>query len=111
MALIGDEKNFISATVANNRLVLRRVESDKETVIENKRIGAPRKLHLRATVADGKDILFSFSTDGNRYLPLNDAAVDGFHLPPWDRAVRAALIAKGELRAKAVFDDFVIQSK
>lgn len=111
LALIGDEKNFVSATLAGNRLVVRKVESDKETIIENKRIASPRKLHLRATVANGKDISFSFSTDGKKYLALNDVPVDGFHLPPWDRAVRAALISKGDSRAKAVFDDFVIKNK
>lgn len=111
LGLIGDEKNFVTATLLDDRLLVRRVENDKETVIENKQIGPGRKLYLRATVMDGKDISFSFSMDGKSYVPLNDKPVDGFHLPPWDRGVRAALISKGEPRTKALFDEFLIKSE
>lgn len=110
LALVGDEKNFVAATVNKNRLTVRKVERDKETVIEERSLPRAKTIHLRANVKDGKDILFFYSTDGKKYLPLNETAVDGFFLPPWDRAVRAALVSRGEKTQKAVFDEFILKN-
>ena len=111
LGLIGDEKNFISATLAGNRLVVRKVEADKETIVGSRRVNPSGKMYLRASVTDGKDMIFSFSTDGKTFTELNEDPVDGFFLPPWDRAVRAALISKGASGTKAVFDEFLLKSK
>lgn len=111
LGLIGDEKNFLSATLAGNRLVVRKVEADKETIVGSRRINPSAKMYLRATVTDGKDVIFSFSADGKKFTQINANPVDGFFLPPWDRAVRAALISKGASDTKAVFDEFVLKNK
>lgn len=111
LALVGDEKNFVSVTLAGNRLVVRKVESDKETVIKSRRVSAFAKLYLRASVNDGKNIVFSFSADGKKYITLNDNPIDGFFLPPWDRAVRAALVSKGPSGSKAVFEEFALKNE
>jgi beta-xylosidase len=110
LALIGDEKNFVSATIDQKRLVVRRVEDDKETIVEQRAKPGSAKIHLKMRVQNGKDILFSFSDDGEKFTPLNDAPIDGFFLPPWDRAVRAAVVARGEKTQKAVFDDFMLKN-
>lgn len=111
LALVGDEKNFVSASVKDNRIIVRKVESEKETIISEKQLRAGEKLHLRATVKNGKDITFSYSGDGKRFIELNNTPVDGFFLPPWDRAVRVGLVSQGEVSQKAVFDYFILKNK
>ena len=111
LGLVGDEKNFVVAAVKDNSLIVRSVEGGKETVIEEKHMPRHDKLHLRVRVRNGKDISFSYSADGKKFIPLNDSRVDGFFLPPWDRAVRVALISRGEKTRKAVFDHLVIKNE
>jgi len=110
LGLIGDEKNFVMATLKGDQLVLRKVESDKETVMEEARLPSAMKLHLRARVRNGKDISVYYSPDGKKFTLLNTTPVDGFFLPPWDRAIRAAIISKGEPSEKAVFDHFILKN-
>lgn len=110
LGLIGDEKNFVIATFKNNMLTLRKVERDQETIVTERRLRGMKKLHLRVRVTNGKDISILYSADGKKYQLLNDAPVDGFFLPPWDRAVRVALISRGDVKQKAVFDDFRIKN-
>lgn len=111
LAFVGDDKNIVSATVAGNRLVVRKIERDKETVIATQELPASEALHLRGRVANGKDISFFVSRNGDEFTLLNEQPVDGFFLPPWDRAVRVALISKGAERTKAVFDDFILKNE
>ena len=110
LGLIGDEKNFVVASLEQGRIVLRRFEGDKETVLHTKRIRKTPEVHLRARVKDGKEILFFYSTDGKKFLALNETPIDGFFLPPWDRGVRVALVSKGEGAQKAVFDHFRLKN-
>lgn len=111
LAFVGDDQNMVSATITGNRIVVRKMERDKETIITTKQIPASTTLYLRGGVANGKDISFFASRDGKDFTLLNEQPVDGFFLPPWDRAVRVALISKGAPRTKAVFDDFVMKNK
>jgi hypothetical protein len=89
---------------------LRKVESEKETLVEETTIPRGRVVYLRADVKNGKDISFSYSADGKKFTALNETPVDGFFLPPWDRAVRVALVSKGEKGQKAVFDNFSLKN-
>jgi beta-xylosidase len=111
LALIGDEKNFISTTIKDKTMVIRKVENEKETVILEKKFNGGDQLQLRAQIRNGKDIRFSYSRDGVKFTELNKAPVDGFFLPPWDRAVRVAVIARGPSSTKAVFDNFALKNK
>ena len=111
LAVVGDDENLVSATLAGNRIVVRKIERDEETIILTKDVPSSERLYLRARVANGKEISFFASRDGKAYAPINEQPVDGFFLPPWDRAVRVALISKGGRRAKAVFDDFILKNE
>ena len=110
LGLIGDEKNFVSVTVQKNRIVLRVLEQDQERIIEQKLLPTNKILHLRAQVRNGKDISIQYSVDGKKFEALNEVPVDGFFLPPWDRAIRVALFSRGDGTEKAVFDDFKIKN-
>lgn len=110
LALIGDEKNVVSVLLQNNNLVVNQVRDDKITELTQKSLVFKDQLHLRMQVQQGKNITFSYSTDGNNYTTLNTTPVDGAYLPPWDRALRVGLIAKGEPNQQAVFKDFLLKN-
>jgi beta-xylosidase len=110
LAIVGDEKNLISATYKNGKLSVWKLQNDKASTIVERSVPAKEKIHLRVDVANGKDITFSYSTDGKKFEKLNANAVDGFYLPPWDRAIRVALLAKGPTNQKAVFDNFILDN-
>jgi hypothetical protein len=57
-------------------------------------------------VRNGKEIRFFYSSNGKRFTALSMNGMDGSFLPPWDRALRAGIIAKGEEGTEGVFDSF-----
>jgi beta-xylosidase len=103
---IGDEKNAVYALVDKNKIKVVKVKDDKESVIEEKTIPTPNTIHLSMRVKDGKEITFLWSRNGKNFTKINTKPVDADYLPPWDRAVRAGLIAKGDPNQKAVFERF-----
>jgi beta-xylosidase len=111
IALVGDDKNMIRILLQENELIVSKLENDKETVIMKQTISASPKLHLRMDVRNGSNVSFSYSVDGISFVKMNDSAVDGQSLPPWDRAVRVGLISKGATSQKAVFESFVLRNK
>jgi xylan 1,4-beta-xylosidase len=110
IALIGDEKNFISATLHKNQLVLRSVDGGKEKIFGERKVKAKTELTLRIEVRNGKNISVYFSENGKKFLPLNKNLVDGFFLPPWDRGIRISLVAKGKLTEHGTFTRFRLKN-
>jgi hypothetical protein len=111
LAIIGDEKNLISATVQSGKIKIVKIENDIEMVIMEKDIDKKPAVHLRVNVRNGKDIHFASSADGKKFNDLNENPLDGFYLPPWDRAIRVALISRGTPNQRAVFDDFILENQ
>jgi len=109
LALVGDEKNLIAAFVKGNTVQLVQVKDGKETVISSHPISATKLGHLQMHVRNGKDVTFSYGHRENDMKVLNTQAVDGKYLPPWDRALRIAVVAKGSATQKAVFEEFEIK--
>ncbi|MFN7115756.1 MAG: family 43 glycosylhydrolase [Saprospiraceae bacterium] len=106
LAAIGDERNTLSILVKGDSIQLLQVKDDKESYLATKNIAAGKKIHLRMQVKNGKDMQFYYSTSGKNYTALNENPVDGSYLPPWDRAVRVGLVAKGTPDQQAVFKKF-----
>ena len=68
-------------------------------------------LQLRLTATEGDQMQFSWSADGTTWNTLDGGkAVDASYLPPWDRAVRVGLSAKGPANATAAFDWFRVDN-
>jgi xylan 1,4-beta-xylosidase len=111
LGMAGDEKNFVVAALKGNQIIIRKVAQDKETIIKEQRVPRGRDLHVRLSVRNGKDISFFYSTDGAKFTLMNKEPIDGFFLPPWDRAVRVALFSRGTNSEKAVFDNFLLKNK
>jgi xylan 1,4-beta-xylosidase len=111
IGLVGDDKNMIRLLVSRSELIVSKIENDKETIVVKQSITASPKIHLRMDVSNGSEASFSYSVDGISFVKMNDNAVDGRALPPWDRAVRVGLISKGETSQKAVIESFVLKNK
>jgi beta-xylosidase len=111
LGIIGDDKNAITAVFKNNTLQLVQLQDGKETVLLTSKVLAKNKLYLSMDVSNNKEIRFLHSANGRDYITLNDDPVDGSYLPPWDRAVRVGLVAKGSPGQTAVFDSFELRSK
>jgi beta-xylosidase len=108
VAAIGDEKNMIVAFYTGGAIQVIRLKDGKETQVLEQAITKKKKINLRMQVNNGKDIQFFYSTRGNEYKLLTKTIIDGSFLPPWDRAVRAGIVAKGENKSSAVFDSFFL---
>ncbi len=109
IAAIGDDKNTVSFSVNRNQLRISRLKDGKDSTIET--VGRKNRsmVYMKMEFRRGL-IRFFTSADGKRYEPVNKTPVDGRYLPPWDRAVRAGVVSKGDRGKVAVFDDFRIRS-
>jgi hypothetical protein len=111
LALVGDEKNLIAVSVKSNVLSAWKIESAKTTILSEQTIPAGDKIRLRIQVKNGKDVSFSYSLDEKAFKNVNESPVDGFYLPPWDRAVRVSILSRGKPDTKSTFDNFVLDNQ
>jgi xylan 1,4-beta-xylosidase len=111
IALIGDEQNLICASVSGNLVRVWKLEAGKETILAEKTIRPAATVQLKVKFNGPKNVTFVCSVDDKRFSTLNPAPVDAFFLPPWDRAVRVGLLAKGKTDQHATFDRFVLRNK
>jgi beta-xylosidase len=111
LALVGDEKNLIAVSVKSNTLTVWKLENDKATILKELTIPSGEKIRLRVDVKNGKDVSFSYSLDEKVFENVSEVPVDGFYLPPWDRAVRVAMLSKGKSDTKSTFDNFVLDNQ
>jgi xylan 1,4-beta-xylosidase len=109
ISAIGDEKNTLTLFYYNGMLTLTELKRGKEKIITSKAISITDKVWLRLQSAGGKQYVFLYAANGKTFLPLNEQPFDGSFLPPWDRAVRVGVTAKGEEGKIAAFDDFEIK--
>jgi beta-xylosidase len=109
LALIGDEKNLVCASIKGNTLQVVTLNDGNETVVSSHPLPARKKAHLSMTVRNGKDITFSYGRREKDLTPLNTKSIDGTFLPPWDRALRVGILSKGSTTEKAVFDEFSVR--
>lgn len=106
LAIIGDEKNTITALYDNGSITVIRLKDGKEEVLSTTSVGKSKKMYLQARVINGKNISFYYGKDKDELVLLNQQPIDGGYLPPWDRAIRVGLVAKGQKSTSAVFDSF-----
>jgi hypothetical protein len=106
VAAIGDDNNILYTGYQNGTVRLVQVKGGKAVEVASKKVAAGKSLKLRMQVKNGKEMRFWYSTSGNNFKPMTMNGVDGGYLPPWDRAVRAGLVAKGNNGTSGVFDSF-----
>jgi hypothetical protein len=97
---------MVTAFYQDGHVRVVQLKGGKETELARKHFQENKKIYLHVRVKKGKDIRFYFSVDGSHYKAINNEPIDGSFLPPWDRAVRVGIVARGAENTKGVFDSF-----
>lgn len=110
LAAVGDPYNALAIMAGNGQLQIWHLKSGKQQCLATIFIDACPALSLRLEVWGGQRYRFAYSTDGATWQPLppENFTLNGTYLPPWDRGVRVALVAQGEVGNTATFNNFII---
>lgn len=111
LALVGDDKHMVYASLYQNKLRLVQLKKDKEEIISETVVRGAAPLVLRVKVNNNTQAGFMYSTGGKSFKVLNRQPVDIAFLPPWDRAVRVGPMARGTEGEQAYFKNFVLSSR
>ena len=112
-ALIGDEKNMIYIASKKDSIVVSALKDGIENRLTSFVIQGEENedVFLRFTVENNTAIRFFYSIGGNSYNTVDISTPDITYLPPWDRALRAGIVAKGTAQEKSVIEKIVYRSK
>jgi beta-xylosidase len=91
-------------------VVVWRVQKGEQTTLATERIAGSRRVHLRLEAAARARFDFSVSADGRQWKAVGPQS-DAGYLPPWDLAVRVALLVTGPPGASARFDAFTLADR
>ncbi|WP_189605797.1 family 43 glycosylhydrolase [Salinimicrobium marinum] len=112
MAAIGDQNNALGISYSGGKVVVWKIEQNKRTEVTQVKAPEVNEIFFKMGVEDGENYSFFWSEDGKQWHVLGEgASVNGFYLPPWDRAVRIGLVSKGEPGTEIAFNSFTIEMK
>jgi hypothetical protein len=105
LGIIGDPANAAGIEYGSGSLAVWRTDRGQRTELARTEISRTNLLHLRATITGGKEIRFAYSLDALGWTPLGEG-IGSEQLPPWDRALRAALLVRTAAKSPAAFEHF-----
>ena len=117
LAAFGNRENLLAITVEHSsgvtpgvlRVAVWRSQKGKETTLTSDTLDQSGIVHLQLTATDRTRFQFAVSADGRNWKTLASDA-EGGYLPPWDLAVRAALLVAGR-DASATFGAYRLESR
>ncbi|MCE7064950.1 family 43 glycosylhydrolase [Dyadobacter sp. CY326] len=97
VALIGDDRNMIYAAASKDSLSITALKDGITSSIANIPLnGQQKNISVRLSVKHNTDLQFAYSLDGGyTYIDMRASIPDVSYLPPWDRALRIGIVAKG----------------
>ena len=119
LSAFGNRNNLLAVTVERSQpdgpgraaggltIVAWQVQKGARTTLATERVEVGQTAHLRLQAVARSRFEFAVSADGRTWKPVGTPA-EGGYLPPWDLAVRIALIADGAPRARARFGRFLL---
>jgi beta-xylosidase len=114
IAIIGDDKNIIFASVKEGNILLKEVKNGNTTILKTLPLSStasakifPLKLKLKAQ--QNHYFTFSYALGNGAFNDVNTDPVDGGFLPPWDRALRVGLTVLGGADQSSVFKSFSLR--
>lgn len=109
LTLYGDNENLIIWGVTDNRLQLRMIKDNKETITYDTAC-KEAKVYLKIEVEKGCMLRFSVSNNGKKWTRIHDTPHNMEYLVRWDRVARPGLIHIGESNHPAIYDDFILKN-
>ena len=103
LAAYGDADNATGISRRARRVVVWVRTKGDQRELATAEIAAGPVLHVRMTASMGHRFTFAYSANGEVWSGLGDGT-DGGHLPPWDLAVRVALVVGGRPGGEGRFD-------
>lgn len=101
----GDGANALGASLTSDSLVVWIREKNVQRIVATVPLAVKTFVDVRMVVTGAERYSFQFSVDGADWQKAGDDA-DGAFLPPWDGAVRVALVVGGPKGAEGRFDSF-----
>nr|WP_262904539.1 family 43 glycosylhydrolase [Hymenobacter lucidus] len=115
LGAIGDHANTLVLMAGDQSLQLWHVKGGVRQCLTKVDLPANDcpKLWLRLEVWGGQRYRFSYSFEGVLWqaMPTESFAINGTYLPPWDRGIRVALLAKGPASSTVAFNQFSLRNK
>ena len=105
----GQPHDAIGIAYKQNAVFVFRRRDNKTLETARAAVPSANILHLKIEVKQGNDYQFWFAADDGPWRELQER-VAGADLPPWDLAVRAALICGGLPNKDAVFRHFRLEN-
>jgi xylan 1,4-beta-xylosidase len=107
LSAYGDGANALGASLTSDSLVVWIREKNVQRIVATVPLAVKTFVDVRMVVTGAERYSFQFSVDGADWQKAGDDT-DGAFLPPWDRAVRVALVVGGPSGAEGRFDSFRI---
>ena len=117
LSAFGNRDNVLAITVergdgaasgAGFQVVVSQTQKGARSVLATTTSATTAALHLRLTARERTHFEFAFSTDGRTWQVVGGA--QGEYLPPWDLAVRVALLLTGPAGSSARFGEFRLEA-
>jgi hypothetical protein len=117
LAADGNRDNVLAATVERQegktagaalRLVVWQARKGERRMLASAPARDTGQFHLRLSAKDRTRFEFAVSPDGRTWTAVGGA--EGEYLPPWDLAVRVALLVTGQGGSSARFGTFRLQA-
>jgi xylan 1,4-beta-xylosidase len=118
LAAFGNRDNAIAVTVERTAepargtpvtVVVWQTQKGERRTLATTQVPTAPLLHLRLSAKDRTRFEFAVSNDGRTWKGV--AGADGEYLPPWDLAVRVALLVSGQTASSARFGAFRLESR
>ena len=109
LTLYGDDKNLIAWGIEGDKLILKVVKDDIESVLYDSAF-ASKEIYLKLEVEQGCIFHFYKSLDGKKWQSVQNTPFKGKSLIRWDRVQRPGLLHYGDKDVPAEFSYFKMKN-
>lgn len=115
IAIIGDDKHMIFASVSKAQILLKQVRNGETKLLKwislpaTSSVNKPMPVRFKLQAQQNHNFTFYYALGNAPYTMINAEPVDGSFLPPWDRALRVGVTVKGSTDQSARFSSFSLK--
>lgn len=110
LTLYGDDKNLVTWGVKGNKLQLKMLKDNSESILHESSLTTDKDIYLKIEVEQGCIFNFYESKDGKTWKSVLDTSLKGAFLTRWDRVQRPGLLHCGAEDVPAEFAYFKMRN-